>query len=92
MGDSFAIPTKDINIHEMPLERVEKYIAGFLAFAEGHKKDLVFHVTRIGCGLAGFTDLEIGPLFADAPSNCLFDTAWEGLVDINGEKKYWGTF
>ena len=36
----------------------------------------MFKVTRIGCGIAGFDDLDIAPLFVGAPDNCLFDTAW----------------
>lgn len=45
------------------------YIAGkvqnFLAYAKAHP-ELKFYVTKIACGIAGFTIEEIGPLFADA--------------------------
>lgn len=45
------------------------YIAGkvqnFLACAKVHP-ELKFYVTKIACGIAGFTIEEIGPLFADA--------------------------
>lgn len=45
------------------------YIAGkvqnFLACAKAHP-ELKFYVTKIACGIAGFTIEEIGPLFADA--------------------------
>lgn len=54
------------------------------------------HVTRIGCGLAGFTDEQIYPMFLASPANCLFDTAWKPLFDRHpravGEYKYWGTW
>lgn len=36
-----------------------------MAFAAQHP-ELTFLVTRIGCGIAGFRDEEIAPLFADA--------------------------
>ena len=91
-GDSFAIPTKDEIIESMPLDRIQMYVAGFLAYARGHRK-LNFQVTCIGCGLAGFTDEQIAPLFLDAPSNCLFDTKWKPVFDKHGfNPQYWGTF
>lgn len=88
-GDSFAIPTKDEYIETMPIERVQMYIQGFLAYAIGHRK-LTFQVTCIGCGLAGFKDSEIAPLFKDAPKNCLFDEKWRPW--LGDSVNYWGTF
>ena len=37
----------------------------FIRFAKEHR-ELTFLVTRIGCGIAGFRDKDIAPLFADA--------------------------
>jgi hypothetical protein len=37
----------------------------FIEFAKVHP-ELKFLVTRIGCGIAGFRDEEIAPLFTDA--------------------------
>lgn len=88
MGDSFAIPTKDEDIVTLPLERVEGYVQGFISYAKGHRK-LKFKVTRIGCGLAGFTDAQIAPLFKDAPSNCEFDEAWSPY--LGASRRYWGS-
>ena len=34
-------------------------------FAKTHP-ELFFYVTRIGCGIAGFKDKEIAPLFSEA--------------------------
>ena len=48
----------------------------FLEYARAHT-DLEFHVVRIGCGLAGFSDEQIAPLFEGAPANCRFDPKWE---------------
>lgn len=92
MGDSFAIPTKDADIRSLPIERVQAYIGGFIAYAKGHPK-VKFKVTRIGCGLAGFTDTAIAPLFADAPSNCTFDEVWKPIFEsMDIHHHYWGTF
>lgn len=91
-GDSFAIPTKDEYIETMPLEKIQKYVQGFLAYAEGHRK-LTFQVTRIGCGLAGLADMDIAPMFEHAPKNCKFDQQWEPLLRSSGNShSYWGTF
>lgn len=91
MGNSFAIPTKDELIESLPLDRIQMYVGGFLAFAAGHRK-LVFQVTRIGCGLAGFTDEQIAPFFVGAPANCMFDEAWKPIFDKLGfAPQYWGT-
>jgi len=88
-GDSFAIPTKDERIQTLPLENVTAYVYGFLAYAIGRRK-LTFQITRIGCGLAGFKDEQIAPLFAGAPKNCLFDEAWRPW--LGDTVSYWGTF
>lgn len=87
-GDSFAIPTKDERIETLPLGRIEKYVQDFLAYATGHH-DLTFQVTRIGCGLAGYKDSDIAPLFKGAPLNCQFDEKWHAY--LGDSYSYWGT-
>jgi hypothetical protein len=67
-GKSFAIPTKDWDIKTLPLEVIKFYVDRFIAFAESNSS-LTFLVTKIGCGLAGYSAADIGPLFANAPSN-----------------------
>ena len=59
-GRSYAIPT----MHGGP-EAIAPYVNEFIAFARQHR-ELTFLVTRIGCGIAGFRDEEIAPLFAAA--------------------------
>ena len=78
-GDTWAIPTKDRDIKTMPLERIQKYVTGFLAYADGHP-NLNFQVTRIGCGLAGYKDKDIAPMFVGAPKNCTFDEKWKPFL------------
>ena len=74
-GQSYAIPTKDQKLETLTLRAVQKYINKFLAFAQDHP-ELYFFVTRIGCGLAGFLDAEMAPLFRDAPANCELPHGW----------------
>jgi len=41
------------------------YVNDFIDFAKNNK-DKFFFVTRIGCGIAGFNDMQIAPLFERA--------------------------
>lgn len=59
-GQSYAIPTMQGGV-----ETIKPYIDEFIAFTEKHQ-DLHFFVTRIGCGIAGFSDADIAPLFSGA--------------------------
>ena len=74
-GNSFGIPTKDKNIRTLPLEKIKEYVDKFIAYAKMHP-DKSFQVTRIGCGLAGYTDSQIAPMFKGAPNNCHLPEGW----------------
>lgn len=56
-GKSYGIPTMHGGV-----DRIQPYIDEFVIFAEEHP-EMHFLVTRIGCGIAGFKDEEIAPLF-----------------------------
>lgn len=59
-GRSYGIPTMQGGV-----ETIKPYVDEFIEFAKS-RQDLTFLVTRIGCGIAGFTDEEISPLFEKA--------------------------
>ena len=59
-GQSYAIPTMQGGV-----ETIKPYVDEFIGFAKS-RPDLYFYVTRIGCGIAGFVDEDIAPLFKDA--------------------------
>ncbi|MCH5226427.1 MAG: hypothetical protein J1F16_01210 [Muribaculaceae bacterium] len=59
-GNSYAIPTMQGGI-----ETIKPYVDEFIEFAKSHP-ELTFYVTKIGCGIAGFKEEEIAPLFSDA--------------------------
>ncbi len=59
-GQSYAIPTMQGGV-----ETIKPYVDDFITFAKAHP-ELTFYVTRIGCGIAGFKDKQIAPLFKDA--------------------------
>lgn len=75
-GDSYAIPTKDKLLGSLPLNIIQYYVNRFISFAKLHSNDITFVVTRIGCGLAGYTDRQIGPMFASVPDNCRLPEEW----------------
>ena len=79
-GDSFAIPTKGDHLQVLELRHIQGYVDRFLKYARGHP-ELTFNVTRIGCGLAGYTDAQIAPMFKDAPSNCNLPEEWRDQLD-----------
>lgn len=67
-GNNYAFPTKDADIETLPIETVAQYAELFLDYAKKHPQT-TFHLTPVGCGLAGFTEKEIAPMFKDAPIN-----------------------
>jgi hypothetical protein len=88
-GQSFAIPTKDRSIrHTLPLSIIQDYVNEFIKYAR-RNSTMNFQVTQIGCGLAGLKKEQIAPMFALAPNNCHFDTAWSELLPNH---TCWGTF
>ncbi|WP_297500580.1 SLOG family protein [Ferrovum sp.] len=74
-GQCYAIPTKITPYQTDSLDNVALAIERFKEFAR-RNPELRFQVTRIGCGLAGFDDADIEPMFADAPSNCYLPGVW----------------
>lgn len=59
-GQSYAIPTMQGGV-----ETIKPYVDEFIELAREWDQT-TFLVTRIGCGIAGFTDEQIAPLFAEA--------------------------
>jgi hypothetical protein len=58
--------------------------AGAARFARQHAEQRYF-VTRVGCGLAGYTDADIAPMFATAPDNCRLPPGWRELGATHGQ-------
>ena len=59
-GQSYAIPTMQGGV-----ETIKPYVDEFIDFAKQHP-EYKFLVTKIGCGIAGFREEEIAPLFYHA--------------------------
>lgn len=74
-GNAYAIPTKDANLKPRRLREIRASVERFVAFARAHP-DLQFQVTRVGCGYAGYSAMDIAPMFAGAPDNCELPEGW----------------
>lgn len=75
MGTSYALPTKQTPSLRMSLNELKRHINIFIQFAYDNPK-LNFQVTRVGCGLSGFNDIDVIPLFKEAPRNCYLPGVW----------------
>lgn len=75
-GNSYAIPTKDgrdgkslrLSHQLLPLDQIEQHVRMFKGFARTHYY-MTFNVVAIGCGLAGYTPAQIGPMFRGCTPN-----------------------
>lgn len=74
---SYALPTKGFDIETLPLHVIE-YFVGRLYDCTLDNLQLNFFVTRVGCGLGGYTDDEIAPLFRrlEWDSNVILPEGW----------------
>jgi hypothetical protein len=85
-GRAYAIPTKDgrtiRNLRDprniLALPTIRTYVLAFVQYAKDHP-ELAFRVSRIGCGLAGYHDHEVAPMFRGAPDNCFLPFGWRKL-------------
>lgn len=77
-GQSYGIPTMQGGV-----ETIKPYVNEFIRFAEQHT-ELFFYVTRIGCGIAGFKDAQIAPLFkqCERMSNVALPLSFWEIIDI----------
>ena len=71
-GQSYAIPTMQGGV-----ETIRPYVDNFINYAKRRPK-LTFLVSRIGCDIAGFKDIEICPLFEKATryKNIILPKGW----------------
>ncbi|WP_205617365.1 A1S_2505 family phage non-structural protein [Pelomicrobium methylotrophicum] len=77
----YAIPTKDERLAVLSLDKIAAAVGRFVEFAAS-RPELRFFVTRVGCGLAGYRDEQIAPLFAGAPlARCSFPRPWRRYLE-----------
>jgi hypothetical protein len=78
-GQCYAIPTKDENIWTLPLSRIEEYVIDFIQYAK-ENPDKIFLVSKIGCGLAGYTPEDIAPMFKNYPKNVIIPKEFHEVI------------
>lgn len=64
------------------IDQIEAEVNEFIRFADSHP-ELTFLVTRIGCGIAGYREIDIAPMFASAyslPNVYLPESFWRILT------------
>ena len=81
-GESYGIPTKGYNLMVLSLDKIKGHVEKFMEYATKNP-GLLFKVTTIGTGLAGYSHDDIAPLFIGSPKNCIFDDRWK-LILGNG--------
>ena len=75
-GQSYAISSME------GLENMAKHVDDFIDFAKQHP-EMTFLVTRIGCGIAGYSPAEVAPMFAaavDIENIWLPKDFWEEII------------
>jgi hypothetical protein len=78
MASSWAIPTKSKDLRTLPLSEIKGYVSDFVNYTR--HADIKFFVTRVGCGLAGYKDHQIAPMFKGA-KNCSFAEEWQPYLE-----------
>ena len=83
-GQTYAIPTMQGGV-----KTIKPYVDEFIRFAKESPR-LIFLVTRIGCGIAGFQDKDIAPLFKDAidVENIILPKGFVECIAPNDAKDY----
>ena len=100
-GNAYAIPTKSARFNVLPLKEIAGYVSEFIDYAIANP-DLTFTVVKVGCGLTGYSEDQISPMFSVAPKNCNLPDGWRkesfnsldlhlhlGEIKNNEEYKKW---
>lgn len=77
-GISYAIPTKDMRIRTLPLDKIKEYVDHFVEHT--HRTKYQYYVTAVGTGLAGYQHSDMAPMFKNA-KNCIFPIQWKHFLE-----------
>lgn len=75
-GQSYAFPTLTADFEKVSHTALEGSRDRFFATARQHPEK-TFLLTKVGCGIAGFSEDEIRPLFKNAPANVILPEEWQ---------------
>lgn len=79
-GQSFAIPTMNEHLQQMPLSQIQHYVDDFKIYTKNHPK-MKYFITSIGCGIAGYKVEEIAPMFKGISHNVIFPISFRPFVE-----------
>ncbi|MEO6471216.1 MAG: hypothetical protein ABIR57_05075 [Aeromicrobium sp.] len=68
-GQSYGLPTME------GIESFRLAASRFIAFAR-ERPDLEFWLTKVGCGIAGYSEEDVRAMFADTPGNVIKPPGW----------------
>jgi len=71
-GSCYAIDTMSSFV------ALERNVRQFIRVAR-ETPQLTYLLTRVGCGIAGYTDEQIAPLFNNMPTNVILPDVWKGV-------------
>lgn len=74
-GRSYAFPTLYMDMKKRTKKGLEAS-AGRLFSTARALPEKMFLLTKVGCGIAGFTEEEMASLFVDAPENIIKPLSW----------------
>ena len=69
-GNCYAIPTVDDSFGPLSLIHIGGFVMEFKKEAEANP-DVMYHLTPIGCGIAGYKVDDIAPMFLTMPKNVI---------------------
>ncbi len=81
-GQCYALPTMDEYFRTLPLDEIKEKIANFINICKKHSEK-IFLLTKIGCGIAGYSPAQIALLFKDflpLPSNLILPREFHELL------------
>jgi len=74
-GQSYACPTLTANFEMVSMKALEASRDRLYETARAHPRK-TFLLTKVGCGIAGFAEVEIRRLFRDPPDNVVLPDDW----------------
>ncbi|APU48289.1 hypothetical protein U4959_10320 [Acinetobacter junii] len=86
-GQSFAIPTLNEHLQQMPLPQIEHYVNDFKIYTKNHPK-MKYFVTALGCGSAGYKFSEIAPLFEGISNNVIFPQSFKPYLEPDRKRLF----
>lgn len=77
-GNCYAIPTMDSSFQPLELLVIGGFVMEFKKEAAANP-DVTYHLTPIGCGIAGYKPYDIAPMFLECPKNVILPIEFQEL-------------